>query len=31
MTSLPDDLMKLERKIGQLEIEKQALIIEQKQ
>lgn len=30
MTSLPDDLMKLERKIGQLEIEKQALLIEQK-
>jgi len=31
MTSLPDNLMKLERKIGQLEIEKQALIIEQKE
>lgn len=30
MTSLPDDLMKLERKIGQLEIEKQALLIEEK-
>lgn len=31
MTSLPDSLMKLERKIGQLEIEKQALLIEQKE
>lgn len=31
MTSLPDNLMKLERKIGQLEIEKQALLIEQKE
>ncbi|HCB51852.1 TPA: hypothetical protein DEP21_04805 [Patescibacteria group bacterium] len=31
MTSLPDDLLKLERKIGQLEIEKQALLLEQKE
>lgn len=30
MTSLPDNLLKKERKIGQLEIEKQALMIEQK-
>lgn len=30
MTSLPDNLLKKERKIGQLEIEKQALMIEQR-
>jgi ATP-dependent Clp protease ATP-binding subunit ClpB len=30
MTSMPEDIIKLEKKIGQLEIEKQALSIESK-